>query len=104
MSPSGTSMCGVDECMENKEGACSYHDGRSWRDCAEAVRVGCRLRPLSSSKVERGYRRSFQGHSVSHAARKFQCRTHKHKHDEAYPSRMHRLLLTSQVDAVPVPH
>ena len=32
-------MCGVDECMENKEGACSYHDGKSRRDYAEAVRA-----------------------------------------------------------------
>ena len=28
-------MCGVGECMEDKEGACS-----SWRDSAKAVRVG----------------------------------------------------------------
>ncbi len=37
---------------------------------------------------------------VSHAAPKFRNRAHKH--DEAYPSRIHRLLLTSRVNAVPV--
>ena len=68
-------MCGVDECMENKEGACSYNGGKSWRDYAQAVRVGCRPRRLASSKVERG---SSQGHSVSHAAREFQCRRSTH--------------------------
>ena len=62
VSPSGTSVCGVDECMEDKEGACSYRDGTSWRDCAKAVRRGA---IPGRCPLEWGYPRAFQGHFPS---------------------------------------
>ena len=62
-------MCGVDECMDNEEGAaCSYHNETSWRDCAKAVRSGA---ISGRCPLEWGYRGAIGGLSraipVSHA-------------------------------------